>query len=170
MSNNLAIQASRGALTVEDVAQASKTKLEQDKYPNGFSVLYQACSRCSVDVVQAILDKGIDINETSGSRNWTPLSAAVSGCQWNTVRILLRLGAKANFCDFLVRNELHYAAQNGAPEDVVKQLIDAGVDPQAKQFAGLTPADIARLHHHPSLATYLDQFCLPQVKSANFIA
>jgi ankyrin repeat protein len=61
---------------------------------------------------------------------------------------------------------LHSAALDGAPNELIQVLIDAGADIKAKNNEGKTPADIAREQGNLLVAEFLDSF-LPQVKSAN---
>jgi hypothetical protein len=61
---NLAERARDGKLTVEEVKAATKDKLEEDKYV-GFMVLFWASNKCGIDVVEGILDKGVNIDEQS---------------------------------------------------------------------------------------------------------
>jgi hypothetical protein len=68
-SINLAWRASDGKLTVEEVNGATKEKLEQDKSPGGYTVLYLASENCGIEVVEAILDKGVDID----GRSWVSI-------------------------------------------------------------------------------------------------
>jgi ankyrin repeat protein len=63
---------------------------------------------------------------------------------------------------------LHYAAESGAPDDVIKALLDAGADPKAKDDDGRTPADIARENKETATASLIEQFYVPPTKSANF--
>jgi hypothetical protein len=62
---NLAERALSGKLTVEEVIGATKEKLETDK-DDGFTVLYWASYNCGIEVVEAILDRGVDIDGLSG--------------------------------------------------------------------------------------------------------
>jgi hypothetical protein len=62
---NLAQRARDGKLTVEEVNAATKEKLEEDKYMLGNTVLYYASGKCGIGVVEAILDKGVDIDRSS---------------------------------------------------------------------------------------------------------
>jgi hypothetical protein len=64
-STNLAERAYYGELTVEEVRDATKEKMEDDKYV-GCTVLYRASMNCPVEVVEAILDKNVNIDELSG--------------------------------------------------------------------------------------------------------
>jgi hypothetical protein len=59
---NLAKRAWDGKLTVEEVNAASKEKLEEHKTLDGYSVLWTASWRCEVEVVEAILDKNVNID------------------------------------------------------------------------------------------------------------
>jgi ankyrin repeat protein len=67
------------------------------------------------------------------------------------------------------RNALHWAALRGAPDDIIKALIDAGVDPKAKNDYGKTPADIARHSKHPATASFIEQYGMAPIKSANLM-
>jgi hypothetical protein len=65
---NLAERAEKGKLTVEEVNAATKEKLEEDKDKEyGNTVLYWASYKCGVEVVEAILDKNVNIDVQSGS-------------------------------------------------------------------------------------------------------
>jgi hypothetical protein len=62
---NLAERASEGKLTVEEVNGATKEKLEEDKASLGYTVLHWASWRCPIDVVEAILNKNVNIDGLS---------------------------------------------------------------------------------------------------------
>jgi ankyrin repeat protein len=94
---NLAKRAWDDELTLEDIKLADPIKIEQDTYIKR-SVLYIASKRCSVDIVEAILDKGIDVNGLSG-RNMTALHSAASAGKFDNVILLLRRGADAKLCN-----------------------------------------------------------------------
>jgi ankyrin repeat protein len=63
---------------------------------------------------------------------------------------------------------LHWAAAKGAPDDIIKALIDAGADPKAEDDEGKTPADYARENKHLVTAAFIEQFIAP-IKSANLM-
>jgi ankyrin repeat protein len=88
---NLATRAYDGKLTIEDVKLASKEILEEHK-DSGCTVLHCASKMCSIEVVEAILDKGIDINSLSGTDKWTAIMGAAYVSRWDTVRFLLHRG------------------------------------------------------------------------------
>jgi hypothetical protein len=63
-SINLAERAHKGELTVEEVNGATKEKLDgKDAYGN--TVLYNASLECPIEVVEAILDKNVNIDGLS---------------------------------------------------------------------------------------------------------
>jgi hypothetical protein len=59
------------------------------------------------------------------------------------------------------------AAYRGAPNDIIKALIGAGVDPKAEDQHGKTPADVASENNKTETASFIEQFYQP-TKSANF--
>jgi hypothetical protein len=61
---NLAERAEKGKLTVEEVNAATKEKLEEDKW-RGNTVLSCASYYCGIEVVEAILDKNVNIDGLS---------------------------------------------------------------------------------------------------------
>jgi hypothetical protein len=63
-SINLAQRAMRVILTVEEVNGATKEKLEEDKF-SGYTVLVTASARCPIEVVEAIIDKNVNIDGLS---------------------------------------------------------------------------------------------------------
>jgi hypothetical protein len=61
---NLGLRANIGDLTVEEVNAATKHKLEEDTW-SGVTVLYLASICCEIEIVEAILDKGVNIDGLS---------------------------------------------------------------------------------------------------------
>jgi hypothetical protein len=62
---NLAHRAFEDRLTVEEVRGATKEKLEE-KDEDENTVLYWASWKCPIEVVEAILDKNVNIDGLSG--------------------------------------------------------------------------------------------------------
>jgi hypothetical protein len=52
-------------LTVEEVNGATKEMLEKDKDLIGYRVLYWASVKCPIEIVEAIIDKKINIDGLS---------------------------------------------------------------------------------------------------------
>jgi hypothetical protein len=66
---NLAERAEKGELTVEEVNTATKEKLEEDK-AYGNTVLYSASMWCGIELVEAVINKGVDVNGLSVSASF----------------------------------------------------------------------------------------------------
>jgi ankyrin repeat protein len=167
---NLAVLAFEKLLTVEDVRLATKEKLEEDKSKSGYTVLYWACICCHDDVVEAILEKGVDINGLS-NKNVTAISGCAFNHKWDRLKMLLSRGANVNLLDTSNMSPLHRTVDSiefEAPHDIIDALILAGVDPQGRDGDGKTPADIAREKGHETTALYIEQFYAP-IKSANMM-
>jgi hypothetical protein len=64
MTSNLALCAFSGKLTVQEVNDATKEKLVEDNF-RGDTVLYCASRYCGIKIVEAILDKIVNIDELS---------------------------------------------------------------------------------------------------------
>jgi hypothetical protein len=63
-ATNLAQRAYDGELTVDEVNSVTKEKLEWYK-AYGNTVLYCACLKCGIEIVEAILDKKVNIDGLS---------------------------------------------------------------------------------------------------------
>jgi hypothetical protein len=62
---NLAYRAYYGRLTVEEVHLTKKETLDVDMTSDGYTVLHYATYKCPIEVVEAILDKGVNIDGLS---------------------------------------------------------------------------------------------------------
>jgi ankyrin repeat protein len=167
---NLACHARDKILTIQDIQNATILQLQQDKTDYNSTTLYEACENCSVEIVEAILDKGVDIDGfTIVGLQWTALMNAALNRKWDIVTLLIKRGANAQLVNTEYnRNALHYACQEGAPEYIIELLIQAGADPQVKSNRGETPADLANYRGHTAIASYVEQYYKP-TKSANLI-
>jgi ankyrin repeat protein len=165
---NLAVLARDGKLTVAEVNLTTKEKLEEDR-GLGYTVFYWACERCSVEVIEAILNKGVNIDGLSDNK-LTALMGAALYRKWDIITVLLRRGANAKLLHTENKsNVLHCAAYNGAPDYIIKALIDAGADPNAKNSNGITPIDYARAAGYLATASFIEQYSMAPTKSANFV-
>jgi ankyrin repeat protein len=167
---NLAYRAGEGNLTLDDVKRASDKVVVEHKDDYGYNVLFRAAEKSNVELVEAILDKGADINELVGPFNYTPLVIAVFHKKWDVARLLLSRGASAvSINSFDGRNALHDAAENNAPDDIIQALLVAEADGKIKDKEGNTPADIARQKGNHAMASLIEQFYYPPIKSANIL-
>lgn len=89
-----------------------------------------ACSASHINVVNTLLENGVDPSST-GIRGRTALHWAAGGGVLEIVESLLRHGADTDSKDKDLWNPLHFAAQDGSRDAarIAKLLIEAGIDP-----------------------------------------
>jgi len=110
-------------------------KLDIRKY--GDTLLHVAAQKGLVNVCQALVERGLDVN--SKNRYYqTPLHLAVREDHLGVVELLISAGADLNAKSSSGWTPLHWVACNGYLE-VVKLLISAGADVNAKIDSGWTP-------------------------------
>jgi ankyrin repeat protein len=157
-NDNLALRASNGTLTVQDVVAADKFKLMIDEYLGG-SVFHWACYTGPIAIVDAILarkDLTIDLLNALDEQLDTPLICAALNLQEDIMLLLIQRGTNVCLVDVHGSSAIHYAAYRGLSQSVIDALIAAGADAQLKNKQGYTPAHMARMKGHTTIATYLD--------------
>ncbi len=129
---------------------------------SGATPLHLAAFERSTDMVRMLLDAGADIEARNG-RGLTPLNEANRGGGSNlaVVKLLLENGADVNTrCDQLGQTPLHRAAQkSGIIEDereAIRQLLEYGADPDARDKEGNTPLDIAEEKNRTEIVAILE--------------
>jgi ankyrin repeat protein len=152
--------------TIEDIRKTDLAVLEA-KWAD-YNSLYYASHGGDVDIVEALLNKGVNIDAT-GRNHHTALIAATYGGNDDVVILLLQHKANPNVKDDNGWTAAHYAAMKGAPNHVLHAFASAGADFTIKGRDGKTPGDLARLSSHKATAEYVDELIRP-AKSANFIA
>lgn len=107
------------------------------------TALDHAVSVCSIDVVNALIEAGADVNKVSNNMRCTPLMNAANYRKIDCAQALIKAKADVNIRTPDRMTALHYAALACAPE-IIKVLLDANADPcvSTKKF-GLTPLDFA---------------------------
>jgi ankyrin repeat protein len=96
------------------------------------------------EIVGLLLDHGADVN---GGTPWgsTPLMAAVSTHDADTVRLMLERGANPNARDSMGRTALRRGFGDGTMKTAsVRALLEHGADVNARDVEGLTPLGRAR--------------------------
>ncbi len=121
------------------------------------SDLSSAAEKGDTATVQALLDKGADVNAKS-IEGTTPLMKAAREGHMETVQALINKGADVN-----IKNEccddtaLLWAAGKGHTK-IVKALLDKGADINAKNFGGYTALMRAvEFGHTPTVQTLIDK-------------
>lgn len=97
---------------------------------HGRSVLYHATSRGCIRVVEALLDKGVDINLRRGIED-TALSVAAEHGHKAIVQLLLNKGADVNVKG-IFRGTALTAACSGGHKRIARLLLDNGADVNAQ--------------------------------------
>jgi ankyrin repeat protein len=158
-----------GTLTVEQIQLASsKETLQNSPVYSGCTLLYWAICKCSTKVVEALVEKGLDVNEKS-SYEMTPSHIAASMSRWDILILLHQRGANMLTVNSHKWTVLHFAAWNGAPQHIIELLIEnCKIDPTSQDSIGQTAQDYAIQHNHLEIARFIKQFCKP-TKSANLV-
>ena len=95
------------------------------------------------DILNIFLAAGLPFDVPAGFLRETPLMVACLNSKSDACALrLIKRGANVNRRAKTGRTPLHYAAQGGS-ERLIRALIAAGADPNAKDKAGDTPQDLA---------------------------
>ncbi|XP_071084678.1 inversin-B-like [Haliotis cracherodii] len=122
---------------------------------DGDNTLHYACMRGDVETVKCVLSLHVvDIN----SRGWKSRTPVMAVARWghrDVVEILVSEGADVSLVDEYGYNILHWACMGGDVETVKFVLSLNVVDIDARNLAGLTAADMARLGGHQEVVKLL---------------
>jgi ankyrin repeat protein len=159
----------QGTLTVEEVNQASDDIILEKTKPSGFAItlLNVASMSCPVEVIEAIINRGVDINGFSSGRK-TALMSALNQEKWDNATLLLSRGADVNVSDMFGISTLHFAVMANAPVDIIKLIIKGGADPTVVDGNNCTALEVAKkINNSLESVEYLEQVVNPPLKSAN---
>ena len=123
---------------------------------HGFSLitpLHKAAEKGHMDVVQALIDRGADVNKPCKVGN-TPLHEAALQGHKAVVKLLLERGAEVNKQGMYGWTPLHCAAANNHKE-MVKILLEGGAMPEITDEAGRTPLNVAHQYGRTEVTTIL---------------
>ena len=121
----------------------------------GNSPVHSAAYHGDVEMVQVLLDYGIDIN-TRDMHGWTPLYYTPNSYSNDprAARLLLDRGADPNLEALDGRTPLHEATLYGRIE-IVRSLIEHGASVEVKDNDGETPLEIASRRRHDEIVKLL---------------
>ena len=118
-----------------------------------------SAARCGdLEMVQVLLDCGVDINSQSESRN-TPLDYGSQDGHRNDARVarlLIAHGADPNARNMRGYTPLHRASEYGRIE-IVRLLIEHGANVEVKDDEGRTPLDVATSQQHEDIINLLSE-------------
>ena len=167
-----------GAATVAAIVEAGADVNARFRGPHSETPLHWAASSDDVDVLDALLDVGADI-EAPGAviAGGTPLADATAFGQWKAARRLVERGARTNyFADaslglmerlhqYLDRasardkdqvNDAFWAACHGGQQEAAEYLLDRGADVnRLPGWEQLTPLDAAARSGAHDVITWL---------------
>lgn len=125
----------------------------------GASPLHHSLECQNNDVTALLLDRGADVNDSSGHDGQTPLHYACQYSTTDTVALLLDRGANINICDLYFRTALHFACEN-ANNEIAALLLERGADITAKNYGNWTPEDVAQGYGHTKTVQLLKQWAV----------
>ena len=109
----------------------------------------ETCLRCAVhgncskEVLQAIIDHGVDVNATN-ENNGTALMTACEIRHVDAIHVLLKAGAKTNIADTYGQACLMYAVGNDYSNEVLQAIIEQDADVNSTDKWSITPLNFPR--------------------------
>ena len=100
---------------------------------------YAVRGYCSKDVIQSIIDQGVDVNATNKEGD-TPLMLASQNGNEDAINVLLSTGANRSrtFKDRYGDTWMHYAAREDCSNEILQSFIDHGHDVNATNEMNVT--------------------------------
>ncbi|GLD94647.1 hypothetical protein PINS_up003271 [Pythium insidiosum] len=119
-------------------------------------LLHVATQLGAVELVQRLVDHGVDVHARRDRDGATALHVAARQDEPELVRLLVQHGADVNAAD-RERGDtpLHVAAKRGA-KSALKALVDCGADRLKRNDLGSTARRLAELEGHRELQTLLE--------------
>ena len=141
LDSQLLLAARKGSLSRVSLLIKAGADLEA-RNRDGWTPLLVSVRRGHTEIASLLLKAGANVNAKTDS-GWTALHLAAENGLEDLTRQLLTLGANVHAKD-LVNNEsaLHYAVYYGEAA-IVKLLLDAGADPNARGYGKYTPLSLA---------------------------
>ena len=112
---------------------------------DGETLLWKAVQRKKIDIAEALLNAGANIN-IPDKAGWFPLHIAVQNQDINMVDLLLRynpeINAQNKYGNTAIWLAVFYAK---GQEDIINLLLNSGADPYQKNNAGINAIQLAQL-------------------------
>ncbi|XP_063903996.1 uncharacterized protein LOC135123357 [Zophobas morio] len=120
---------------------------------NGANLLYRASRYGHFDIVQFLIESGVDINHATG-KGGTPLWTAARNGHYRIVKLLVKCGADVNHADDRGYTPVFLACENGHLE-IVKLLTASCANLEHPINIGHTPLHVASLKGHKEIVELL---------------
>ena len=135
---------------------------------NGNTLLHYAVDgECSKEVLQAIVESGIDVNATN-KNGVTPLMKASRRGNIDAISVLLHAGADPNIIDGNGNTLLHYAVYVYCRKEVLQEIVESGVDVNATNRNGITALmKASRRGHIDAISVLLHAGVDPNIVDCN---
>lgn len=129
----------------------------KDGDAKGRSAIHLASYYGEVALIQALLDRGVDVNLVPEGGGLSALHWSVYNNHSTLMRFLLERGADPNLAAgdiYEDRTSLHYAVSCSRRIAMIRELLDFGADPLAKDREAIRPIDLAFRRSKESDTTY----------------
>lgn len=119
----------------------SKESMEQLDN-NGTSAIHYAAKNEHLEMLQVMIDKGVDVNHADNDGNTALILNAKNNCYKGVIKELIKAGADVNAYDKLGNSALYYALKYGDLESS-RFMIKKGADFNHANNEGVTPMEVA---------------------------
>ena len=109
---------------------------------SNMNTLILAAMQGDTYIIQALINKGIDVNSTT-TAGVTPLLAAIVTNKKAAAKLLLASGARLNDKDKVGRSAIFYSANAKIDPEIAQMLIEKGADINVMDNNGFTPLSLA---------------------------
>jgi len=110
---------------------------------DGFTFLHAAAQLGDVEVMQELIQAGLDVNALGGPLNETPLHHATYAGHLEVAKLLLQKGAQVNVTNSIWNETPIFDVIKGGSVNLVKLLLEYGADKNISNKKGETPASLA---------------------------
>ena len=119
--------------------------MDVNEIPGGYQVtaLTMAAAYGTPPTIRGLVDLGADLHR-KGNEGPSPIRFATQAGKIENLRVLAELGADVNDYSPQIGALLHLAVTMQSPPDVVRTLLELGVDANRKNEAGVKAIDIVR--------------------------
>jgi ankyrin repeat protein len=152
--------------TVSSVSEIPQEALEPGNR-NGPVLMWAAIAARDPRIIEALVERGADINESDGIFKGTPLTGAAGySANPDIIDILVELGADIHKKVHNDEDALMIAAQYNRNPQIIERLIFLGADPQNKNRQGRTALDLAYENRNNTAIDALKQYRTPESGSS----